>query len=62
MTGTVAVATAPPPENPKATLPVLFGASTVLAGLGVFSLRRRQSALRRFVRVIMGHRRGSRCW
>lgn len=41
MTGTVDVNAAPPPEVAEATLPVLFGVSTALAGLGVWSLRRR---------------------
>ena len=43
MAGTVEVDAAPPPEIPEATLPVLFGVSTALAGLGVWSLRRRRN-------------------
>jgi plastocyanin len=43
MSGTVDVNAAPPPEIPDATWPVLFGVSTVLIGVGAFSLRRRSS-------------------
>ena len=46
MTGIVDVDAAPPPEIPEATLPVLFGVSAALAGLGVWSLQRRRNAPR----------------
>lgn len=47
MTGTVEVAAAPLPEIPDATMPVLFGLSAAIAGVGAWSLWRRSSGERR---------------